>query len=179
METTHRSRFNYANVAATLAVVIALGFTPAAAHITNGFNHLWGDHIKPKLSTPGEVNSTNNPLHWTKLKGVPAGIADGVDDGTALRTAITANGTPFSQGPGFVSVERLSTGNYRLVFDRDVTICDYLATDTEAAGEPGFIQALSEDRMSDEPSREFMVRLLTYSTSGVAQDRAFYFAAFC
>ena len=73
METMHRRRFTYANVAATLAVVIALGFTPATAHIGNGINHLWGEHIKPKLSTPGQLNSSSNPVHWTKLKRFPPG----------------------------------------------------------------------------------------------------------
>ena len=32
------------------------------------------------LGTPGTINNSSNPVHWTKLKGVPAGFADGTDD---------------------------------------------------------------------------------------------------
>lgn len=32
------------------------------------------------LATPGAINTATNPVGWTKLKGVPAGLADGVDD---------------------------------------------------------------------------------------------------
>jgi len=35
---------------------------------------------KAQLETPGSINQTGNPVDWTKLKGVPAGFADGVDD---------------------------------------------------------------------------------------------------
>ncbi len=33
------------------------------------------------LSGSGTVNQASNPVDWTKLKTVPAGFADGVDDG--------------------------------------------------------------------------------------------------
>ena len=32
------------------------------------------------LAAVGTINDSGNPVHWTKLKGVPAGLADGVDD---------------------------------------------------------------------------------------------------
>lgn len=56
--------------------------TPALAHV-DGFRHLWNDHIKPKIANPGTINNANNPVDWTKLKNVPAGFADGVDDAGA------------------------------------------------------------------------------------------------
>ncbi|MEX2204363.1 MAG: hypothetical protein WD965_09785 [Actinomycetota bacterium] len=56
--------------------------TPALAHV-DGFRHLWNDHIKPKLANPGTINNARNPVDWTKLKNVPAGFADGVDDSGA------------------------------------------------------------------------------------------------
>jgi hypothetical protein len=37
-------------------------------------------YTQDSLSTPGTLNASANPLDWTKLKGVPAGFADGVDD---------------------------------------------------------------------------------------------------
>ncbi len=36
--------------------------------------------LSEPLSTPGTVNDSGNPVDWTKLKGVPAGFSDGVDD---------------------------------------------------------------------------------------------------
>lgn len=33
-----------------------------------------------ELSTIGIINTVSNPVDWTKLKNVPAGIADGIDD---------------------------------------------------------------------------------------------------
>ena len=81
-------RANYANITATLALALALGMTPAGAHVTDEFSHLWGEHIKPKLATSGTINQSSNPVHWTKLKGVPAGFADGADAGlTGLEIA--------------------------------------------------------------------------------------------
>lgn len=70
-------------VVALLAVGVVIGalmISPAGAHVTNSFSHLYNTHIKPKLANPGTINAANNPVDWTKLKGVPADFADGVDD---------------------------------------------------------------------------------------------------
>lgn len=47
-----------------------------------------GDHVhdsryftEPELNAAGVINAASNPVDWTKLKGVPAAFADGVDDG--------------------------------------------------------------------------------------------------
>jgi hypothetical protein len=62
-----------------LALIAAISFSPAGAHNTT-VNHLWKAHIKPKLARAGTINKKNNPVNWTRLKNVPAGIADGDDD---------------------------------------------------------------------------------------------------
>lgn len=36
---------------------------------------------KSELQTPGTINDPSNPVDWTRLKSVPAGFADGIDDG--------------------------------------------------------------------------------------------------
>jgi opacity protein-like surface antigen len=40
----------------------------------------WAE-IAPRLAQPGTLNAAGNPVDWTKLKGVPAGFADGLDNG--------------------------------------------------------------------------------------------------
>jgi hypothetical protein len=67
--------------AAVAAVAVAaLLLSPAGAHVTGSVRHLWRQHVKPKLSTPGSLNAPANPVDWTRLKGVPGDFADGVDD---------------------------------------------------------------------------------------------------
>ena len=61
-------------------MVFALAATPARAHVTRRFDHLWATHIAPRLGNAGVLNSVENPVAWTKLKGVPAGLADGTDN---------------------------------------------------------------------------------------------------
>jgi hypothetical protein len=70
-------------LAATLvavSVLLAGAIAGTASGGTNGWQQVW-DQIKPLLSHPGTINSPDNPVHWTKLKGVPAGLADGLDNG--------------------------------------------------------------------------------------------------
>jgi hypothetical protein len=64
-------------------LVGALMVGPVGAHVNNRFGHLWKTHIKPKLAKAGEINQPKNPVNWTRLKGVPSGLADGIDDGDA------------------------------------------------------------------------------------------------
>jgi hypothetical protein len=57
------------------------------------------------LGSAGTINSNSNPVHWTKLKGVPAGFADGTDDvgpSYAAGTGLSISGTTFSVDPAQV-----------------------------------------------------------------------------
>jgi hypothetical protein len=54
------------------------------------------------LSDPGTINNGSNPVHWTKLREVPAGFADGTDDtGPSYANGFGLNlaGTTFSVDP--------------------------------------------------------------------------------
>jgi hypothetical protein len=62
---------------AAVIVVMALR-TPVTAHDNGTTLHLW-NHIKA-MRDVGAINDADNPVDWTKLKGVPSSIADGVDD---------------------------------------------------------------------------------------------------
>lgn len=48
---------------------------PPAAH-----THDDRYYTESELNGPGTINTPSNPVDWTKLKNVPAGFADGVDD---------------------------------------------------------------------------------------------------
>jgi len=63
------------------------------------------DSLVSLLGTPGTINQGSNPVHWTKLKGVPAGLADGTDDvGPAYSAGfgLLLAGTQFNVEPGQV-----------------------------------------------------------------------------
>jgi hypothetical protein len=62
------------------ALAVAMAAPGAGAHDDGTTSHLWLDHIKP-MRDPGTINTSTNPVDWTKLKGVPQTIADGTDDG--------------------------------------------------------------------------------------------------
>jgi hypothetical protein len=89
-------------VLAVLSAVAVAGvlMSPAGAHVTGRFRHLWRIHIKPKLAAPGLINDSRNPVDWTRLKNVPAGLADGTDD--------TAAGGGGGGAPGIVGYEVVS-----------------------------------------------------------------------
>ena len=48
---------------------------------------------RQELGNAGIVNDPGNPLNWTKMKSVPAGFADGTDDGTAGQNGLASYGT--------------------------------------------------------------------------------------
>ncbi|HVP57848.1 MAG TPA: hypothetical protein VMU02_07095 [bacterium] len=52
----------------------------ANAFADTAHNHDGRYYTETELGTPGTINQAGNPVDWTKLKGVPAGFADGVDD---------------------------------------------------------------------------------------------------
>jgi hypothetical protein len=63
------------------------------------------DSLVSLLGTAGTINQGSNPVHWTKLKGVPAGFADGTDDvGPAYSAGfgLDLTGTQFDVDPAQV-----------------------------------------------------------------------------
>jgi hypothetical protein len=52
----------------------------AAAFSDSGHVHDFRYVHRESLATAGLVNNGSNPVDWTRIKGIPAGLADGVDD---------------------------------------------------------------------------------------------------
>src|SRR5262249_1978458 len=68
---------------------------PTAAIATRS---LGTDALTARLAQAGTLNASTNPVDWTQIKNVPAGFADGTDDGnvySADGTTLALNGTEF------------------------------------------------------------------------------------
>lgn len=76
---TSRSRVRIA-LALALSLVVAGVMSGTALAATGNWDQIWAQ-LQPLLGNPGTINNSTNPVHWTKLKGVPAGLADGLDNG--------------------------------------------------------------------------------------------------
>ena len=80
-------------------------------------------YTESELHSPGTINDTTNPVDWTKLKSVPAGFADGVDDlGPGDGHSLDANdGNPidvvYVDGAGRVGVGTTSPSSDLHVYD--------------------------------------------------------------
>jgi hypothetical protein len=67
----------------------------AAAFAPTGHVHDDRYYTKTELNSSGTINQTSNPVDWTKLKGVPAGFADGTDNGAGDGYSLdAADGSP-------------------------------------------------------------------------------------
>jgi hypothetical protein len=78
MATRTRLRRAAAIVGLSLLLTGVIAGTAAGGPLT--WQQVW-EQIRPLLSDPGTINASDNPVHWTKLRGVPAGLADGLDNG--------------------------------------------------------------------------------------------------
>ena len=73
-----------------------LGFDPAtqtelAAH-TASDDHDARYATRGELGTAGVINTAGNPVHWSRLIGVPAGFADGTDANTTTADNVVCSG---------------------------------------------------------------------------------------
>jgi hypothetical protein len=58
----------------------SLGGLDAGAFAEASHDHDDRYYTEAELNTGGTINQAGNPVDWSKLKGVPAGLADGIDD---------------------------------------------------------------------------------------------------
>jgi hypothetical protein len=101
-EDTLRIRPHVQTVVVAVITTVVVAAAPAVAHVTESWTHLRTKHVRPfsdkryykktTLRSPGAINTSTNPVDWTKLKGVPVDFADGVDDTSGTASDLVCSG---------------------------------------------------------------------------------------
>lgn len=155
------ARLRTATLVLTGALVGAVLAGPVAASAGNGYGPIW-KFVKSKLSAPGTLNKANNPVDWTRLKNVPAGLADGIDDvggGAAALSFYIVNDSDVVDG-GFVH-----NGKYNL---EDVEVfCD--PGDTAISGNAYYSVDLNGAAQGGDDDMEVTIASLERVSQGDAQ----------
>ena len=188
-----RLRSNYANVTATLALVVALGGSAYAAATITGAdvvdksltgadiknNSLRGidiDGVRGQDVKNGSLNGgdildqsiRSNDLHPSALP--PAGPPGPKGEDAANMWAVVTGGGGLSRGKSVTSTSRSGTGVYEVVFSRAVTGCASVGS-IENAGAGG--------ELSVSLSGANGVRVETRNSGGSSKDRSFHLAVLC
>jgi hypothetical protein len=99
----------------------------------------------------------------------PAGLP-----ATALWAVVAAAGT-MSRSSHVTSTEKVATGQYVVIFDRDVKACAFVGSLGGTAAE-SVVGQLSATRRSINANGVFV---RTYDSAGTATDKSFHLAVFC
>jgi hypothetical protein len=195
---------SYANVASTLAVVLALGGGGAAVAAGLGKNTVGSKQIKPAAVkavdlAPGAVTSdkvvddslTGADVAESTLGKVPtagsadrAAQADSADSATVagratnvLAALVDDDGTLVTaQSEGAVSAARLAPGSYEVAFGRDVRDCTYVASAADPGVGVASVALVSATSRSAEPNAVFV---LTRDPANTVVDKSFALAVIC
>jgi hypothetical protein len=151
-----------ATSAASLAKKLASTLRIAKRADRNAKRAIKGLQVEGKRGPAGPPGATG-------AAGTPGAKGDQGDPATRLWAVINVSGTT-GRGSGVTGSAKLATGQYEVVFNRDVTACSYQATMSTVQGE-----ALVQPRTSV-PNGVFVG---TFTSAGASADRAFHLAVFC
>ena len=108
----------------------------------------------------------------------PAGAAGPAgpkgDSATGMWAVVDQTGT-LIRNKGVASALRLANGQYQVVFNQDVTGCNYQAT----VGGPGNAIAIGWASVAQRVNVNAGVEVWTYNVGNTNTDRPFYLAVFC
>jgi hypothetical protein len=134
-----RIRQHHQTIVVAVITAIVTAAVPAVAHVTESWKHLRNKHVRPFTdkryftktvlqTADAAVNESGDPVDWTKLKGVPVGFADGVDDAGGTASDLDC--------PGCVEASDLAPDavTSAKILDGEVAIAD-LAFDPATQGE--------------------------------------------
>jgi hypothetical protein len=184
-----RRRFSYANVAATLALVLSMsGGALAASHYLINSTKQINPKVLKKLkgnTGPKGLTGLTGLTGATGATGGTGGTGAAGKDGTsatALWARVKEDGT-LKAGSGTVSSAKLFTGGYEVVFNRNVSACAYIASVGSASvssnntafdgSGPG--EVLVEPRFE----KTNAVFVDTQNSSGTEVNNSFHLAVFC
>jgi hypothetical protein len=122
--------------------------------------------LAPK--TVGALRGAYGPAGPSGATG-PAGLP-----ATSLWAVIATNGTT-SRNSHVTSSEKVATGQYVVIFDRDVKACAFVGSVGGIAAE-SVVGQISATRRSINANGVFV---RTYDSAGTAADRSFHLAVFC
>jgi hypothetical protein len=154
-----------ATSAASLAKKLASTLRIAKRADRNAKRAIKGLQVEGKrgpAGPPGATGAAGQP-------GTPGAKGDKGEPATRLWAVINVSGTT-GRGSGVTGSAKVGTGQYEVVFNRDVTTCSYQATLSVTQGE-----VIAQPR-SLVPNGVFVG---TYSSAGAAADKAFHLAVFC
>jgi hypothetical protein len=120
--------------------------------------------LKGVRGAPGSIG----PTGATGPSG-PAGLP-----ATALWSVIAANGST-ARNSHVTSSEKVATGQYAVIFDRDVKACAFLGS-IGGTGAESVVGQISVTRRSINANGVFAK---TFDSAGVAADKSFHLAVFC
>ena len=151
-----------ATSAASLAKKLASTLKIAKRADRNAKRAIKGLQVEGKRGPAGPPGATGG-------MGQPGAKGDKGEPATRLWAVINVSGTT-GRGSGVTGSAKVGTGQYEVVFNRDVTTCSYQATLSVTQGE-----VIAQPR-SLVPNGVFVG---TYSSAGAAADKAFHLAVFC
>jgi len=131
---------------------------------------LRGQEAKPDGFGPNAIKE--QALDASKLGQVPSSV---VTDGVARHAVISDVGATV-RGRGVASSAQTGTGQYQVIFDRDVRQCTYFATlGDESASGPGTGQIAVTSAASNVNG----VRVVTRDSDGTQANRSFHLLVNC
>ena len=131
---------------------------------------LRGQEAKPDGFGPNAIKEQS--LDATKLRQVPSAVlAEGV-----VRHAVISDVGATVRGRGVASSAQTGTGQYQVIFDRDVRACTYFATlGDESASGPGTGQIAVTSAATSVNG----VRVVTRGSDGTQANRSFHLLVNC
>jgi hypothetical protein len=151
-----------ATSAASLAKKLASTLRIAKRADRNAKRAIRGLQVEGKQGPVGPPGATG-------ATGAPGPKGDKGEPATRLWAVVNLSGTTGATS-GVTGSTKLNTGQYEIVFNRDVTGCSYQVTMSQTQGE-----SLAQPR-TGVPNGVFVA---TYTSAGAQADRAFHLAVFC
>ena len=182
-----RDRLTYANVVATLALFLVLAGGTAVAAAQLGKNSVGSKQIKKGAVTPAKLSAAakatltgptgatgaagaQGPKGDPGVSGEPGIKGEPGQSATALWAVVSGGSGGLVRGSGVTSSHKRNTGEFEVVFDRDVSACSYQVT---MATTPGDAVAEPKTAIADG------VFVETFESGGKLADKTFYLAVFC